>query len=101
MEVSIQSSSKEDESNGLEENCDDDPMSVSYARRRGLAAVPPPTTTNRTTPRAQRPKGDCFVSFSLWDAFTGFFPARAFALNCSFRWRIEEVDYKVELVREG
>lgn len=56
--------------------------------------VPPPMTTNRTIPRAQRPRGDCFASFSLWDVFMGFLPERALALNCSFLWRIsrEEVD---------
>lgn len=56
--------------------------------------VPPPMTTNRISPRAQRGIGDCFASFSLRDAFTGFLPARALLLNWSFLWRIsrEEVD---------
>jgi hypothetical protein len=56
--------------------------------------VPPPMTTNRISPRAQRGIGDCFASFSLREAFTGFLPARALPLNCSFLWRIsrEEVD---------
>src|SRR6266849_9340006 len=73
--------------------------------------VPPPMTTNRTSPRAQRGIGDCFASFSLRDAFTGFLPARALPLNCSFLWRIsrEEVDcnlsqgidYQGEKMRKG
>ena len=50
--------------------------------------VPPPMTTNRISPRAQRGMGDCFASFSLRDAFTGFLPARALPLNWSFLWRI-------------
>jgi len=59
--------------------------------------VPPPMTTNRMSPRAQRGIGDCFASFSLRDAFTGFLPARALPLNCSFLWRMsrEEVDCKL------
>lgn len=55
--------------------------------------IPPPRTTNRISPRAQRGIGDCFASLSLREAFTGFLPARALPLNCSFLWRISrEVD---------
>ena len=61
--------------------------------------LPPPTTTNRTTPRVQRPIGDCFANFSLRDAFMGFFPARALLVNCSFLCRIsrELVDLKLHV----
>jgi len=68
---------------------------VSYRKKSLIASKKtPPITTNRTRPRAQRGIGDCFASFSLRDAFTGFLPARALLLNCSFLWRIsrEEVD---------
>ena len=45
----------------------------------GQVGVPPPMTTNRISPRAQRGIGDCFASFSLWDAFTGFFTGTSLA----------------------
>ena len=62
-----------------------------------VVGVPPPMTTNRISPRAQRGIGDCFASFSLRDAFTGFLPARALPLNCSFLWRISREDCKLSL----